>query len=82
MSEATQAALDQAVLAHIADAGDGAFCTGWLMIASSVTGDQLADDTTSYISETSDHLPLHAALGLAQMLDHHLRDAIGEVGNL
>lgn len=78
MSELTHTALDQAIRDHISDEAPGALCTGWLLVAANVTSDQLRDDITGYTFASSTHLPLHAALGLATVLDHHLIDGLGD----
>lgn len=71
MSETTQAALDQAIAAHVADEYDGDMVTGWVLVTETTTIDMLdsgegamgiesRDMQSNYLTEGL----LHAALNV------------------
>lgn len=75
MSEQTREALVDALRAHVADEGEGAFLTDFVVMSA---GAMPADpDSTTYITESSDG-PLHHRLGLVRYLalrsDHLLME--------
>jgi hypothetical protein len=59
--------IDEAVDAHVKESMDGAFPTGWILVASvsSIQHDKLSSD--GYTTITSDGLPHHVQLGLLQV---------------
>ena len=79
MSAETKTALDEALAAHInSEHDDGAtIITGYALMASCVTADDLDNEQTRYFREYSENQPAHVASGLvlahATYLDHELR---------
>lgn len=67
MSAETKAALDTALAAHIADEGDGAFLTGYVLLAAAVPSDG-SMDSTRYLTAFAENQPYHSAYGLAHQL--------------
>ena len=77
MSDETKRALDAALAAHVADGcEEPLIVTGYVLQASWTSADCLTNGTTGYFREYADHQPLHASLGLADMLGRHVRAEI------
>ena len=71
MSETTQAALDQAIAAHVADEYDGDMVTGWVLVTETTTIDMLDSGEGAMVIESRDMQSnylteglLHAALNV------------------
>lgn len=65
MSDATRAAAETAIRAHVLDEGEGAMLVDWVFIASAAMADD--PDATMYVSEGSDG-PMHTRWGLVRYL--------------
>lgn len=65
MSDATKAALEDALRIHVIDEGDGSYLTDWVVLAAGAMPDD--PDATMYISECSSG-PIHHRIGLARYL--------------
>jgi hypothetical protein len=74
MSDTTKDALDAALAAHIADEGDGALVSGYVLQAAYFNGDTIEHGTTGYMREFADNQAFHTGLGLAAMLVDHYRN--------
>jgi hypothetical protein len=59
--------IDSALDEYIKDGHDGAFVTGWVMIASVSSPSHDIGSSDGYVTITSDGLPHHAQLGLLKM---------------
>jgi hypothetical protein len=59
--------IDTALDEYIKDGHDGAFVTGWVMIASVSSPAHDIGSSDGYVTITSDGLPHHAQLGLLKM---------------
>jgi hypothetical protein len=68
MSAQTQAALDDAIAAHVADRSDGAMLTGYILQTAALpsTAEELSETTYSTIFPGGQ--PFHVGLGLAHFL--------------
>ncbi|SNR33049.1 hypothetical protein [Blastococcus mobilis] len=65
MSQETTDALEAAVRAHVADEGEGAYLTDWVLIAAGAMPED--PHSTTYITESSDG-PIHHRTGLVRYL--------------
>lgn len=77
MSEATKAALDEAITAHLQDeCAEGVLLTAYTMLTSYVSAGGLENSTTGYFAEYSEDIAHHVARGLVHQhlrrLDHEL----------
>lgn len=59
--------IDDALDEYIKDGADGAFVTGWIMVASVSSPSHDIGSSDGYVTITSEGLPHHAQLGLLQM---------------
>jgi hypothetical protein len=59
--------IDKALDEYIKDGADGAFVTGWVMVASISSPSHDIGSSDGYVTITSDGLPHHAQLGLLKM---------------
>jgi len=66
MSDATKAALETALSAHIADVTEGDILTDWTLIAASSTVEDIGTGTTRYFCEGNEGQPIHVTIGLLQ----------------
>lgn len=60
--------LDDLIRETVATELDGRMCSGWLLIAVGVNGDQVGAGGASYHYETMQGQPYHASVGLAHLL--------------
>lgn len=65
MSKKTEAALEEAIAAHLADEMDGAYLTSYMLVAKGKTTEDMDRNTTKYLVVTPDGAEYDTALGLA-----------------
>lgn len=73
MSDATKAALDEAIQAHIADEADGSIVTAYVLLAANQTVEELDKHLTGFWREVSEGQAMHTTIGLAILLADQLR---------
>ena len=71
MSDATKAALEAALSAHIATVTDGDILTDWAMVAATTTLDDIGTGTTQYWCEGNTAQPVHVTIGLLRYGAEH-----------
>lgn len=74
MSDEADEALEQAIAAYMATRGDGAYLTGYVLIASGADADSA--EITRYVSTIPDTQNLHTTLGLVEYLRMEVRGEI------
>lgn len=66
MSDATKAALDKALEAHITDVTEGGLVTDWALIAATTSVENIGTGTTRYWLEGNTGQPVHVTIGILQ----------------
>lgn len=74
VSEATKAALDAALAAHIDDECEGALVSGYVIQAAYFNGATIEHGTHGYMREFADNQAFHVGMGLATMLTDYYRN--------
>jgi len=64
VSDATKAALDIAVEAHIADVTAGGMVTDYALVTASTDMEDIGTGATTYFYEGNNHQPAHVSYGL------------------
>lgn len=68
MSEATKAAFEAALEAHIYDEADAALVTGYVVMVANANEEDFSANQTGYSLIAPDNQPYHVGLGLAHRL--------------
>ena len=72
LSDATKAALDAALAAHIADECDGGIISGYVLQAAYFSTQTIEHGSTGYMREFAEDQPYHSGYGLAMhLLDYY-----------
>lgn len=71
MSDATKAALDDAIAAHINDTTEGGIVTGYVMQTAYFSTETENHGTSGYYVEVAENQAFHIGKGLASMLEYH-----------
>jgi hypothetical protein len=71
MSDATRAALDAALNAHIAELTDGDIVTDWALVAGTTTLENIGTGVTRYWVEGNEGQPVHVTIGLLRYGSEH-----------
>lgn len=66
MSDTTRQAVEDAIAAHVADEREGAYLTGFVVMAAALVPE--ADDVVNYQSIVPTTQPLHVSVGLVTLL--------------
>lgn len=74
MSDEADDKLETAISAYLAERGDGAYLTGYVLIASGADPERA--DITRYVSTIPDTQNLHTTLGLVEYLRMDVRGEI------
>jgi hypothetical protein len=74
MSDDSEAALEQAISTYLATQADGAYLTGYVLVATGADTEHA--DITRYVSTVPDTQALHTTLGLVEYLRMDVRGEI------
>ena len=72
MSDATKAALEVALAAHIADQCDGDMVTDWALVAGTSAMENIGTGITRYFIEANTNQPVHVMAGLFRYASEHV----------
>lgn len=75
MSDATKAALDAAIAAHLEEEEPGSIVTGYVALAQYTSADMMNEDLTGYQRFTAEGQSFTTSLGLARYLSLRLEAA-------
>lgn len=76
--------IDNAVDDYVKDGMDGAFVTGWILVASISSPSHDIGSSDGYVTVTSEGLPHHAQIGLLQVAqnDKQSMSVIASLGSM